>query len=80
MDFLGSFTRLFSIDTSKVAEKDFSKIAVRPLKSSRLKRRAGKKKERKKEKVANDNRGGRRPLLTFEKCKDIRIKMVMVGS
>ena len=31
-----------------MVEKDFSKIAVRPLKSSRLKRRAGKKKERKK--------------------------------
>ena len=31
-------------------------------------------KERKKEKVANDNRGCRQPLSTFEKCKDIWTK------
>ena len=48
VDFLGSLTRLFSVDISKVVEKDFSKIAVRPLKSSRLKRRAGNRKKRKK--------------------------------
>ena len=38
------------------------------------------KKERKKEKVANDNSGSHQPLSTFEKCKDIWTKMVMVGS
>ena len=48
IDFLGSLTGLFSVDISKVAEKDFSKIAVRPLKSSRLKRRAGKRKKERK--------------------------------
>ena len=45
VDLLGSFTRLFSVDISKVAERDFSKIAVRPLKSSQLKRHAGKRKK-----------------------------------
>ena len=37
-------------------------------------------KERKEEKVANDNRGCPQPLSTFEKCKEIWTKMVMVGS
>ena len=40
------------------------------------------KKEREKEKVANDNRGCRQPLSTFEKCKDIwtKTKTVLVDS
>ena len=35
-------------------------------------------KERKKEKVANDNSGSHQPLSTFEKCKDIWTKTKIV--